>query len=764
MLNMYLERLKLLSAKYREISLEQYQGQTGQAAVFDDLIWYYVDPSSGRRTRFQCGLHGRLGKGNSGSRPEDALPQPYGDLVKIWIIETSNASISASEKQSRVSVARKLLSLMEGHFYEQTESSIRKLGLSDRCHVRLKPFLEFCTSLGLIRKFKFYNTVDRDRTGHAVFESSQEKIPDVRTVLALGDIFSRIFKAVDVHGEVRVGQSVNLNDAFIVTFALLSLASPNRSSAEIPLIPKQKLSSYSEAGGKPVHYLSWVGSKGYKDYNNHILGVLAAPIAKAVNFFVKTCEPARILCRFYESPSQSLQKLLGTYHVDSERLKRINMKATANLFTVGYALGFYEVEENVSVLKEGIDIETTGKNRRASAFESKPVYSLQAKDKISGARFSRSKTDSVGKLFGYVCVPKGFPCQVVWGIDELQAWWISFFKRSLVPEFPLSFSNGESSINLKDAMFCILGPWFHGVKTRNGSGGRMFQRSKYAVMPLSSLGNLASRRLTGFAAGVSIFESYGFSSELCVRPHMLRHMANTIADSSDIPIEIITAWSGRKNPEQTHTYVHTSHQEKAGRVRAIMNPAEPDAKNIRVFSQRELIKTTNMPATLTSTGICTQSLNVTPCNYLNDFMSQCFMCAESCHTAGDESAMKLLEGDLSFQVSRLDAASNDVRLVSSVAMQRWYLIHSRNVHILKLLISFMGTLQRGAVIRYSDKKAEFSLTDLVTSKITRIPAALPNFEIDLKRIFKENDKSLTSHANLELHQILSFFGLSEAES
>ncbi|PBP73131.1 hypothetical protein SAMN05444062_110176 [Pseudomonas syringae] len=764
MLNMYLERLELLSAKYRKLSLEQYQGQTGQAAVFDDIIWYYIDPSSGRRTRFQCGLHGRLGKGNSGSRPEDALPQPYGDLVKIWIIETSNAPISASEKQIRVSVARKLLSLMEGHFYEQTESSIRKLGLSDRCHVRLTPFLDFCTSHGLIRKFKLYGTVDRDRTGHAVFESSQEKVPDVRTVLALGDIFSRIFKSVDVHGEVRGGQSVNLNDAFVVTFALLSLASPNRSSAEIPLIPKQKLSSYSEAGGKPVHYLSWVGSKGYKDYNNHILAILAAPIAKAVNFFVKICEPARILCRFYESPKQSLQKLLVTYHVDPERLKKLNLKATANLFTLGYALGFYEVEENVPVLKEGIDIETIGRNQRASAFESKPVYSLQAKDKISGARFSRSKTDSIGKLFGYVCVPNGLPRQVVWGIDELQSWWISFFKRNLIPEFPLSFSSGESSINLKNAMFCILGNWFHGVKTKKFSGGQQFQRSKYAVMPLSSLGNLASRRLTGYATGDSIFESYGFSSELCIRPHMLRHMANTIADTSDIPIEIITAWSGRKNPEQTHTYVHTSHEEKAGRVRAVMNPAEPNAKNIRVFSQRELIRTTNMPATLTSTGICTQALNVTPCNYLNEFMSQCFMCAESCHTAGDEDALKLLESDLSFQVSRLDAASNDARLVSSVAMQRWYLIHSRNVHILKLLITFMRTLQQGAVIRYSDKHAEFSLTDLMTSKITRISAELPNFEIDLKCILEANNKSLINHSNPELHKILSSFGLSEAES
>lgn len=48
-----------------------------------------------------------------------------------------------------------------------------------------------------------------------------------------------------------------------------------------------------------------------------------------------------------------------------------------------------------------------------------------------------------------------------------------------------------------------------------------------------------------------------------VNPHSLRHFGNTLADLSEIPKEIITAWSGRVDKEQTNTYIHTSHAGKS---------------------------------------------------------------------------------------------------------------------------------------------------------------------------------------------------------
>jgi len=80
-------------------------------------------------------------------------------------------------------------------------------------------------------------------------------------------------------------------------------------------------------------------------------------------------------------------------------------------------------------------------------------------------------------------------------------------------------------------------------------------------------------------------------------------LSNTLADLSSIPVEIITAWSGRKSSEQTHTYIHTTHDEKASRVSAILNPPDIDRRDIRVVSQDQLTQTTNLPASVTSTGL-----------------------------------------------------------------------------------------------------------------------------------------------------------------
>lgn len=124
-LNKYLHRTETLIKQYKEISsFEQFQNTTGEPATFDDLIWFYVDPNTGRKTRILTGRHGTKGPGSAGSGAENALPKPYGDLIKVFIIESFNLSASASNKTARVSSARRLLSFMHGHLYQQNASSI----------------------------------------------------------------------------------------------------------------------------------------------------------------------------------------------------------------------------------------------------------------------------------------------------------------------------------------------------------------------------------------------------------------------------------------------------------------------------------------------------------------------------------------------------------------------------------------------------------------------------------------------------------------
>ncbi|WP_454843155.1 MULTISPECIES: hypothetical protein [Pseudomonas] len=764
MLNKYLGRLERLISEYREAELAQFEGHGGKKAEFDDLVWYHVDPNTGRRTRFLCGVHGRKGKGNAGNHPIYALPYPYDHLIKVWIIETTNTPLSVNEKKARTSVVRKLLSLMDGDLHEQSECTITSLNLGARSADRLRPFLAFCAEKGVMRKVNLKGSDNRDRTGHAAFDNTLEKLPDTQTVLALADIYSSVFEYVDEHGSLSPGKEIKIHDALVVTSALLSLASPNRISAEIPVLPKQRLHCYSESNGEPVYYLDWIGSKGYGNHKNHVLAVLAEPIKKALNFFYKACEPARILCRFYENPGKSLKALLCGFEMEPELERNLNLTKRPNLFTLGYALGFYGVNDCVPVLKEGADLTSIHQSQRGRFFEKKPIYSLRPQDQLSVSQTRSAALAGLPHLFGYANMPKVFSDKSVVSVEEVQEWWIAFYRKSILPEFPLSFSSGESSIKLKDAMFCLLGSWLYGASESVGSGGKLFQKTNYAVVPLASLGSSVAVRLTSNPRyKLSIFKNYGFSSELRLRPHSLRHLSNTFADLSKISVEIITAWSGRKNPDQTHTYIHTSHDEKASRVSAILNPPDIDKRDIRVVSQDQLAQTTNLPASVTSTGLCTQNLNVTPCNYLNDFVSQCFMCPETCHIAGDVKTIEFLEKDLSFQTVRLESVACDPRLPNSQAMKQWYLIHSRNTHILSMLTDLMRSRPVGTVIRYSNNNAEFSLTDLNTMIITKVACALPDFEARLKGVIEDKTARTASDANPELRSLLSSFGLSEGE-
>src|SRR5690606_27528208 len=158
----------------------------------------------------------------------------------------------------------------------------------------------------------------RDRSGHAAFDSKIEKLPDIEAILALGKIYREIFQPVDQNGFVISEAQINVMNALATTFGLLGLASPNRIAAEVPLLANQRLKKYSEGGNKPVHYLDWPGSKGFKDNRNHVLSALADEVGRTVNFFFITCEPARVLCRFYENPRQSLKVLLGDFKVESD--------------------------------------------------------------------------------------------------------------------------------------------------------------------------------------------------------------------------------------------------------------------------------------------------------------------------------------------------------------------------------------------------------------------------------------------------------------
>jgi hypothetical protein len=429
------------------------------------------------------------------------------------------------------------------------------------------------------------------------------------------------------------------------------------------------------------------------------------------------------------------------------------------MFVLGYALGFYDVNELVPVL-ESSGSEEKGQNRR---FIFKHIYSLCNDDIVSGSLNLATPSAALPRLFGYTSLPNFFGMRMdAVSVEVAQQSWIQHFKSFMIPEFPNSYSSGESNIRLSDALFCFVGNTLHGAQNGRGclAGARPLQNCKYSILPLGSMGLAACRRLTG-KYGLSIFEKYRFAPEHNLKPHSLRHFSNTLAARSDIPVEVITAWSGRIDPEQTHTYIHTSHQERADAVSAILNPPNENKRALRLISRSDLTNAKNIPASVTSTGVCMQDLNVTPCDYLNDFVSQCFKCSQACYVAGDEDAIKLLSKDLACQTARLESAKIDLRLHTSQAMQRWYIVHSQNTFILRQLILLLTNEVKGALITYVHQSQDFAINSLKENSVRRIPCSPPSFELELQQVLSLECLPLIAEPNPELGMLLRSFGIVE---
>lgn len=772
MLNKYLDRLERLVASYRTQDFPQFRGPAGEQAQWDDFLWHHICPTTGFRTRFLAGKHDARGRGSAGNGTNFKLRPPFDGLIKVWIVLTTNVPISPNERQARVTAARKLLTHMAGELYGQTAESITALLGGGRTLDRVRPFLEFCADNGLMPRIHIRSTDDRDRTGHAVFDTRKDKLPDLDAVLLLGAVHNEIFQPVSQSGLVTPEAKVPMMDAVATTFGLLGLASPNRLAAEVSVLAKQRLKRHSEGGREPVHYLDWPGSKGYRDNRNHILAAVADDVERAVNFFFNECEPARILCRFYENSRLTLGELLGGFEVPRNRLQHLRLdKPPANLFVLGYALGYYRDNACVPVILPGVQVPSElGHNspRYMACFVERPIHSLENDDCLSYS--TKAKFSSIPHLFGYKSLlgrsleVLGLDKKSLIKVSELQDRWINYFTTELVPTFPTSYSTGEGKIRLADALFCIHGPSAYRRSNNIGSGAKPLAKALYSVAPLEAVAVKAAQLLSGSTSSLkSLFENRGYS-DVRLLPHSLRHLGNTLAELSEIPREVITAWSGRCDPEQTETYLHDKHEEQSRRVRTVMNPPEHDRREIRVVAQETISKATNLPASIMSTGVCTQELHLAPCDYLNDFVSQCFMCPAACHIASDSKAIELLEKDRQVQLARLAQVRVDQRLSNSYAMQKWFVIHSRNTHVLACLVELMKTLPPGSVIRYSPKKSEFHITDAGTRNTQRAPSLIPDFDSELRRLLEQRSVGTEPSANPTLRSLLHSFGLSDEDA
>lgn len=772
-LNKYLGRAHALIQKYKdEAPFKQFQNLDGQLASFDNLVWFYIDPITGKKTRVLTGQHGVRGHGSAGSDPKYALPEPYGDLVKVFAIEAFNAAVSATEIQARIGSARRLLTNMKGDLHKQTASTIIECFGESRLE-RVVIFLEFCEHQGLMPRAsdQIRRTIryKRDRTGHSVEATRREKMADEGVIRAVGNIYGKTITRL-TQGNAEPG---SFRDALATFIALLCCASPNRAAAEVLLLANQELQSYSEDDRAEVFYLDWPGSKGYQDNRNHILSALGGHVEKGLNYFSKACQPGRIVASYYIDPNQTLGQLLGDFHLDSERKARLHLNRKPHLFTLGYALGFYELDAEVHVFTQDAEqlrstYERTKPARvshRKDCWQPKYISELQIEDQISSNPSDKAIRPGIRRLLGVSFQnnhtkkfdPNGNRLISIGQLEKV----VLDMQNEAFPSFPVGFSTGDlNSVKMDVALFCVLGPQF--VKSgsnKTRGGGVTGHHGYYHILVPRSLATAASWDL---GQRGEIFLRHGFSSNHFLNFHQLRHYLNTIADKSSIPNEVLTSWSGRKSREQTNEYIHTSHAYRSSRVGDVQAKTNESTHPIRWVSSKEIVREFNLPASVTSTGICTQNLVVSPCEFLNDFISSCFMCPNACHVAGDSDAIETLEKDCQFQYRRLEAVKNDNRLNVSRAMQEWFVLHNGNTQVLTQLVQLMKDMPAGTVISFNEKAQQFNLLDAKSKKLTQVVAKLTDSRKDLQNALERQNKATDEpRSNEDLTKLMAKYNLVE---
>ena len=546
-----------------------------------------------------------------------------------------------------------------------------------------------------------------------------------------------------------------MTDALTCSFALIALASPDRMSAEIPVLHTQKLHNFIEGNNiEPVYYLDWQGSKRYKFNKKHILSSLSKEVEKVINFFNSACEPNRILAAYYVNPKTSLNTLIKNFKINKKRHQRVKEQKSLNLFTLGYALGFYDIDENISILKNVEKVNNLQQHISPSLIQ-KPMYMLQASDYLHTV----SSSDIFVKLFGTSFTAK-FVRQFgrVSKVSELEYFWVNYFKNILSPSFPRVYSSGETSAYLPSLLFCLTK---HQIREGFHTGGKPLTNSKFCLLQPDYISSLVKRTLRPPKGSnyLNIFEKNGFGKDMALNPNQLRHYANTMAHKSDIPTELIAAWSGRKSVKQTLEYIHTTEEEKSDKLKTVLDFPPQQKMNIKIISKDNLISLNNVPASITSTGICIQELNANPCDYLNDFISQCFMCPSACYISGDKESITLIDKDLAFQEQRLQLLKKDTRFNNSTAMKKWWSIHSINTLILSQLSSLLKSEPKGLIIRYIDENKTFTLYDISKNTLNEVKITLPNTSEEITKIIKNNSNQIVVIENSELDRLLSSFGI-----
>jgi hypothetical protein len=767
-INRFIENQRKHIAELQQLPLTQCRNFDEGEASWNDHGWVYTN-QKGQRCHFYFVKTGNTKYMDAkGDKNATLLPDGSRHLLMAYACHIMTKNYSMKHGTTIHSKVRAWLEAVADNPARLTNNAV-KLSLEE-----LKDAGKLYTFFNWLAEYKLKPQAlslphgltggQNHRVGQDIYDHKKTKLPEDKPLIALGAIAYDVIPADRAKWDNH--SKTFQRDQFVCAMATLAMAAPNRVAAEQTVLHIQKLKHHTqESKGKEetISYLDWQGSKGYKNNRNHIAAPMATAVDRTMEYIMRVTEPARVLARFYAKPELPLKKVLGSFAPSQENLDFIqpDLSKQTDILRLGCLLGFFDGTERAVRVKK----ETSGAFRplakKGSCTYVKSIADIEPQDTL----LFRLRCKYCFKLMGAYAATqiKFLKLAEKFTPEAFQAAWIVHIKKQF-PAFPYANNNSSGSVDFRLAMFAFTG------NQLTASGGYELSTSHFALVPLSTVGNIFINDIKVASRSPSnsnIFTRYGFSGEFWINPHQFRHYLDNAADHGGVPHKMINLWSGRVSPEQLLHYLHRTSGEKASEISGIMfkdeiTPEKAVAEvSLRVKSQKEFEELTGSAAALHSTGVCTQNLVLSPCEYLNDFVSQCALCKSSCHIAHEADAIAFLCKDLEVQDRRLEEALTHKTFFHSQGKQEWFKVHHRNTEMLRQLLDVLRDpeIKAGSIVRVLSSKNEMRITNLETKTVEKRVMALASTEKALQRALQSDKDAENAIRDAHNSDLLALIGM-----
>ncbi|MGR5093874.1 hypothetical protein ACPV5O_25480 [Vibrio maritimus] len=752
---------KLIIKETLKTSLVGYKNQAGLQATFNDVAWQYTFPN-GQYINISFADSSKATDKTKGVRfgyiqEKYKLEKPKRLIMIAYTFDVIAQGVSNETKRGKLRACRNIMSVIDCELSELNQRKINEIlnGLNSTSARYKRSFLKWLDSKRLIPVNLKLIPLSDSQDGYDRIDTIKEKMPDEKCLAALGAIFHEVIP--DDREKWNLSFVKQRRYEFACSMSVLALASPNRVAAEQITLVNQEIKSMS-VNGETINWLDWQGSKGYKDSQNHLLSSIIRPVTTALEYIRKITEPARILARFYENPSAPLKNLLGEYHPPSSRLRQSKcyMNKPVNLLQLGYLLGYVDEKLMVITPKETVG-SVKARNKR---YHRKHIHLLKPEDLI----YLRENT-SAHSIFGAGMkqddINRIVECNAskyAISVEQLQNKWIKHIYQS-IPTFPYCIMDSGNKVKFSSMMFAFTGRQFMDARSKGGSNGIGTCSWFYLVT--------GKRLSTAFSTMLGsknerskvIFKDFGFSNSFRLTPNQFRHWLTDTGERAGISRNLLNLWGGRVSAEHIFSYLHSSDDKRSSVVRDIVfkdEQKEDSGISIKVYSQKDYARITGISdgvSSFTSTGFCIQNLVTSPCEYMNNFETQCTLCPYSCHVKGDSNALELLEKDLEYQLLRIEKITNSPNFTKSTNLQNWFKVHHRNTEMLKELIRTMMSknVAVGSVIRVLQSLSEIRITNVRLKIVTTKKLSLASSKTALEKTIDD----LTKDEGNEFSELIS---------